>query len=239
MRLRVRSRTSPREPDSSALCALPQQRARAPPARLNVGDGASEARFHRLSKVSSQPHSLRVKGSHLLQARELLDLRLGPSTFDRLAATEHVALGPLLPGVWYDAEPVVRMLQLGARELSTDVETLTCEIARSNAFADLNSIYKVFLRAAQPRRILSFVPQLWRTYVDFATGRVIKNDAGRFVGQCSDVPEELVMWARGCWLGFLPSAVELCGGAVGHARIARSWTEARGLGAFELEIHYS
>lgn len=179
-----------------------------------------------------------VKGAHLQQAREYLDRRLGEGTFDQRMKAEGGASGTLLPGNWYPVDPLVSVLRVAARELSLDLETLTVEIARLNAFADLPSIYRVFLRIAQPRRLLHFVPQLWRTYVDFAEGRVVVNDPGRFVGQCDGILEDLVPWVAGCWLGFLPAAVELCGGKAKHAKIVRTWRDGSGYHSFQLEIVY-
>lgn len=180
-----------------------------------------------------------VKGAHLLQARDYLGTRLGPDSFDRYMRQQLGSSLTLLPGSWYEVEPLVEVLRTAARELSTDVETLTSEIARLNAFADLPSIYRVFLRIAQPRRLLHFVPQLWRTYVDFAEGRVEYNEAGRFVGQCDGVPEHLLQWCCGCWLGFLPAGVELCGGTNMRAKVLRTWRDGSGYYSFQLEIAYS
>lgn len=174
-----------------------------------------------------------------MQARDLLDVRLGPGTYDQLARDEQAAAGTLLPGIWYEVDPLVRVLRTAARTLGTDLEALTADIARSNAFADLPSIYRVFLRVAQPKRVLHFVPQLWRTYVDAGDGVVVQNETSRFVGHCTNVPPALAPWARGCWLGFLPAAIELCGGVPSTAKITRTWREPLGSEGFQLDIFYS
>jgi len=180
-----------------------------------------------------------VKGSHLIQAKELLDARLGSGTYERLMTEERGQVSPLLPGTWYEVAPLVRTLRRAGRDLHLDLESLTAEVARRNAFSDLPSIYRVFLRIAQPRRLLMFVPQLWRTYVDFGEGRVIENEVGRFIGQCDGIPEDLQEWGCGCWLGFLPAAVELCGGKTKRAKVLRSWRDGSGYHSFQLEIVYT
>jgi uncharacterized protein (TIGR02265 family) len=180
-----------------------------------------------------------VKGTHLLQVRDYLNSRLGPDTFEQYLREEGGSKSALLPGAWYEVEPLMGVLRRASRQLSNDVETLTSEVARLNAFADLPSLYRVFLRIAQPRRLLHFVPQMWRTYVDFGEGRVVQNEVGHFIGQCDGIPEQFLPWACGCWLGFLPAAVELCGGKTRRSKLLRTWCDGSGYYSFQLEILYT
>jgi hypothetical protein len=165
----------------------------------------------------------KVKGSHLIQARALIDGRLGTGSYERLAAGGNsLVAGTLLPGSWYEVAPFVSVLRAVTGELGMDLELLSSEIARRNALTDLTSIYRVFLRTAEPHQLLQLLPQMWRTYVSFADARVQQNDSGHFVGQCEGLPRELLPWAGGCFIGFLPAALELCGCRTSSARVLRT-----------------
>lgn len=147
----------------------------------------------------------------------------------------------MLPGAWYDANVLARVIHDAATQAGERPAGLAARIARRNAERDLTSIYRVFLRDASPHRLLALLPQLWRNYVAFADSRVIRNDPGHFVGHCVGVPSRLREWAEGFWLGFLPTAIQLAGGknAQGRALGASAIDPGGRLYRMELEFTYS
>ena len=165
-----------------------------------------------------------VKGSHLEQAKRCVDGKLGAGTFAKLAA-QAGAVGSwekITVSAWYDVYVLHRVLEIAVREIGTSMVAFTTEIARQNALVDLTGIYRMFLRVAQPVRMLYFTPQLWRNYVGFAEARARRNEPGLFVASVSHVPEVLVDWCCGSSLGFLPTGIQLAGGLVHKAEITES-----------------
>ena len=119
------------------------------------------------------------------------------------------------------------------------VEDISTEVCRLNAERDLTSIYRLFLRAAQPKIVLGQTPKLWRTYVSFAEARAVLNEKGHYIGQGDGIDEQILPWACGCWLGFIPTAIQLAGGKDIRARIIKKWREADGTYSVQLEVHYT
>lgn len=181
----------------------------------------------------------KTKGSHVIQAREWIDAKLGPGTFQSLVngkgAIDNVIL---LPGTWYDALPLVEALEVVGRKLNRTVHDMTAEIARQNALRDLTTLYRVFLRIAAPVRVMSFTPRLWGNYVAFGQATAIKNEPTHYIGECTGVPTRLLEWASGAWCGFVPAAIEVAGGKGAEGRITGTWRESVETRRLQCEVRY-
>ncbi len=187
--------------------------------------------------------SFQTKGSHVVQARKWIDERLGEGAFRELVARKNSDLGTtlILPGGWYDVQPVVDALTAVAERLNLSVEETTREIARVNALEDLTSIYRVFLRVAAPVRVMSFTPQLWSNYVAFGDAVAVTNEPQHYLGRCTGIPEHLLNWTCGAWRGFVPTAIELAGGKNVNGTIVRKWVEpgSARLYGIECQVRYT
>jgi len=210
-----------------------------PPVTASIG--ASWTPWSR-ARPALRSKPVECKGSHVVAARDVIDQELGAGSF---AARWHEAGGawsPLvLPGAWYDANVLAKVIRGAAMQAGERPVALTARIARRNAEHDLTSIYRVFLRDASPQRLLALIPDLWRNYVAFADSRVIRNDPGYCVGHCIGVPSRLREWAEGIWLGFLPTAIQLAGGknARGRTLGASAMDPSGRLYRMEFEYTYS
>ncbi len=154
-----------------------------------------------------------AKGTHVVQAAELIDERLGEGTFNTLVRAAGGQWGHVLPSLWYDLDVLLKVLSDAAPLMGKDVETLTREIATRNARHDLTSVYRVFLRILRPTIVLGFVPRIWETYFRFGSIRVVVNGRGRFELVCHGIPERYLAWHRGGCLGFLRETILIAGGA--------------------------
>jgi hypothetical protein len=179
-----------------------------------------------------------VKGSHIIQAQQWIDDRLAAGTFKRYTAAAGDRWQLVLPFGWYEVEVLQSALEHASNELGLSVEDITAEIATANAEQDLTSIYRAFLRLAQPRRVLSFTPRLWTTYVSFGSATAIKNDDGHYIGQGDGFPEHLVPWVAGCWRGFIPATIVVAGGTINAHRILKTWEGSDGTHSVQFEVHY-
>ena len=179
-----------------------------------------------------------VKGSHILAAETWVDQRLGKGTLMKL--TQHAGDNwkILLAVAWYEVDILHAALESVAKRLDRSVEDITAEIARLNAESDLRSLYKVFMRVAQPSLVLSQTPRLWSTYVKFGTAWAVQNEKGHYIGQCDGFDERLLGWGCGCWSGFIPTAITIAGGKVAQSRIAKRWRQPDGTYSLQLEVTY-
>jgi hypothetical protein len=179
-----------------------------------------------------------VKGSHIIAAESWVDARLGRGTFRNL--TEHAgdAWKIVLPVAWYDLDTLHTALETVARRLERSVEDVSAEIARLNAESDLRSLYKIFMRVAQPQLVLSQTPRLWTTYVKFAKAWAVHNEKGHYIGQGDGFDERTLGWACGCWFGFIPTAIRIAGGQIALSRISKRWRQADGTYSLQLEVTY-
>jgi hypothetical protein len=178
-----------------------------------------------------------VKGSHLVQAQMWVDAQMGAGTFKRLTATGGSRWNVPLHGSWYEADILVEALNEVCAKLKKPIEEVSREIARRNA-EDLTSIYKFFLKLAQPQRLLTFTPRLWSTYCNFGRAEAVVNERGHFIGEGHDLPQHLLDWAAGAWCGFIPAAIQMAGGREPSGAIVSKAPAANGMGSLRFESHY-
>jgi hypothetical protein len=163
-----------------------------------------------------------VKGSHVAQARVVVDEKLGAGAFVRLAraAGGDARWESLAISDWYDVFVLQRVLEQVAAETASSVKVLATEVGQRNALTDLRGIYRMFLRIAQPVRMLYFTPQLWRNYVRFGDASAVQNEPGAFLAIVLNVPEALIDWVEGSSLGFIPTGIDLAGGTIVRSYIS-------------------
>lgn len=180
-----------------------------------------------------------VKGTHVLMARKWIDERLGEGAFVKLIRAQPLGWPPvLLPASWYDVDPMNHALHAAAEKLASTVEQVATEIARANAVNDLKTVYRAFLRVAGPHLVMNATASLWRNYVNFGLAKKITNDKGHYIGECSGIPQRLLDWACGAWLGFVPAAIELAGGKSCVARILERHADNPELSTLRCEVRY-
>ncbi len=153
-----------------------------------------------------------AKGTHVIQARLVVDEQLGEGTFRRLSQEAGGSFQELLPMMWYDLDVLLKVLSAAAPLMNKDLETLTTEVATRNARNDLTTVYRVFLRILRPGIVLGFMPRMWETYFRFGSVKVLTNATGRFALVTHGIPERYLPWLRGGWLGFLPETIRVAGG---------------------------
>jgi hypothetical protein len=179
-----------------------------------------------------------VKGSHIVAAESWVDSRLGKGVFKSLTDQAGERWKIILPVAWYEIDVLQDALESVSRRVGVSVEDITTEVARLNAEGDLRSIYRVFLRVAQPQRVLSMTPRLWSTYVRFGSAQAIKNDDGHYIGQGDGFDDRLIGWGCGCWRGFIPATIAVAGGRVADARIIKRWQQSDGTYSVQFQVLY-
>jgi hypothetical protein len=179
-----------------------------------------------------------VKGSHIVAAETWVDTRLGKGTFKQLTENAGQSWRIILPVAWYEIDVLQDALEAVSGRVGLSVEDITTQIARLNAESDLRSIYKVFLRVAQPERVLSMTPRLWTTYVRFGKATAITNEKGSYVGQGDGFDQRLLGWGCGCWRGFIPATIQVAGGRVVDARIIKRWRQNDGTHSVQFQVVY-
>lgn len=100
-----------------------------------------------------------------------------------------------------------------------DLETIVAEISATNAEEDLRAIYKAFLWVAGPSKLFSMAKVVWGAYSTFGSVELLTNEPGRYEAVVSELPEDLLAWCSGCWLGFVPVAAEFAGAKNPRGRI--------------------
>jgi hypothetical protein len=180
-----------------------------------------------------------IKGSYFIQAKQWIDQKLGEGTFKKLmmeAGAQRTDI--LLPGSWYDVLPLAQALGQASARLRIPMEDLSTDIARRTAQNDLTTLYKIFLRVAAPQRVLSSLPKLWATYVEFGEARILENEPGFFIGEGVGFPAAVLDWGCGCFRGFLPTAVEIAGGKDAVCQIIERRPESEGRYTIQFQVRY-
>ena len=181
----------------------------------------------------STSQGLLCKGVHVIQAQKWIDQRLGSGACTRVA-NEVVDLKNrdgwrlILPSSKYELEDLYRVLSAVSAQTHISVETMTSEIASANAENDLKTIYRVFLRIVKPVRVLSFMPEIWKSYFLFGIIKVLHNEPGTFEMECSGVPARYRDWIIGGWKGFLPVTIHVAGGKSARCEVVNEPAGAPG-----------
>lgn len=181
----------------------------------------------------------KVKGSHIAECRDFFDERLGEGAYASLWTKVGGSWNPVvLPGAWYDVEIAEAALREACLRTHDDIIETQAAIAARNAEHDLTTIYRVFLRVAQPVRIIKAVPLLWRNYVSGGDARALSSEEGHALMECAGVPDRFEDWVIGCWLGFIPCAIVLAGGHDPKLTLSRKEREAEGFSRLEFTLEY-
>jgi hypothetical protein len=185
------------------------------------------------------PSRYRAKGSHLIQAEAWFDKQFGAGKFNQqYCEAAHTSSLVLLPGSWYDVEPLTAVVGAAATRLGRPLEDVAQEIARLNALHDLTTMYRVFLRLASPVFTLRHTPRLWSTYVEFGAARALVNEPGHYIGEGSGIPGHLLDWVCGSWRGFIPAAIEVAGGKSVIGKIISRGVGTDGQSTLQCEVKY-
>jgi hypothetical protein len=202
---------------------------------IRAGSIRAAAPLVRVSRAGLRGEE-KVKGSHIVRMSEWIEEHLGEGAFARLAGNRW---GVIVPVGWYEFDEVHEILLEASRRAGKSVQEIAREIGRLNAERDLTSIYRFFLRIAQPQRVLGYGPRLWRTYVTFGEAVEVTNDKGHFIGQGTGFTQRQIDWACGVWEGFVPTAVRLCGGKNITPPAMKTWCSEKQVFSLQLELRYS
>jgi hypothetical protein len=182
---------------------------------------------------------LKCKGAHVIIVRDWIDARLGTGTFAKLAASnQHLANRVILPGVWYDLDPLIDVLVEASKRTDKSVDDITAEVAKQNALQDLKTMYRAFMRILHPVNVMRFTPQLWRNYVHFGEAKVLKNEPTHYVAECARLPERALDWACGGWRGVIPTAIAVSGGKNALGQVILRERVGSGLQRLVFEVKY-
>lgn len=176
-----------------------------------------------------------AKGTHVIQAAEWINERLGAGAFQSMVARAGDEWATPMPMHWYDLDVLLHVITETARRLSMTVESVTAEISRRNAQRDLTTVYRVFLRVLRPSVVLGFMPRMWETYFRFGAVKVVTNEPGLFVLVTSGIPTRFLGWLRGGWVGFLPETIRVAGGR--DVALRMDEPEPDGQGHHRVRVH--
>jgi len=156
----------------------------------------------------------KIKGFAVIKARDTLEAQLGEGWLTQTAREQDPAWPErLLPGEWYPLSTHYYAMERAHAALGTSpsLRAMVTELARDTAIEDLNGLLRAFLWVATPRMFLRTATRIWDTYANFTTVSEIDNAEDCYTVHIVEIPAEFVDWVAGCWLGFLPAALELVG----------------------------
>jgi hypothetical protein len=181
----------------------------------------------------------KVKGTHIAECRDYVDERLGGGAYAGYWKKTGAVLSSLvLPSALFEVATADAALREFCLRTGDDYIATQAAICARNAEHDLTTVHRVFMRLAQPKRIVSAVPQLWRNYVTAADGKALTNEDGRAQLECSGVPVPFTDWVIGCWLGFIPSAVRMAGGIDPKLKLTRKERTSETTQRVEFALEY-
>lgn len=158
-----------------------------------------------------------ARGPNFVYGREFVREEHGPEVWERVIA----ALPPEAAAVWegtllvtgaYPFSAFKAMLAALTGLVGARPDDETARMYSYIANRSLNSVYKFFLRLAQPSFVISHYPILWKRF--FLSGSVQVPDAGPGRARLEfDLPEIFLDWIRPACLGYSSRAVSLSGGS--------------------------
>ncbi len=131
-----------------------------------------------------------TKGITFTHAQAFLESSMGKGAWHRVieasAAEDRATLGSVVAVGWYDLDLYARTL----RTLDTvfgrgDLELLGA-IGRYGAEKDINTVYRLFFRFANPIYAIEKVTEYWRKFHDTGTWSIVRTGDGRAEGTLRD-----------------------------------------------------
>jgi len=131
-----------------------------------------------------------TKGITLTHAQAFVEKSMGAGSWNRLveasAPEDRAVLGSIVAVGWYDLGLYARAL----RTLDTvfgrgDLELLTA-LGRYGAEKDINTVYRLFFRFANPIYAIEKVADYWRKFHDTVIWSIVRTGDGRAEGTLTD-----------------------------------------------------
>lgn len=168
-----------------------------------------------LHAYANRSMDVAARGPNFVYSREFIQKAHGPEAWLRILD----ALPPEAATVWrtaildrcYPFSAYKAILPAIAQETGASTDQ---ELARMYAYSadrSLTTVFKVFLRMANPSFVIGKYPQLWNLF--FAGGEVRVPEARKGEARVEfTVPEIFLDWLPAACLGYSYKAVELAGG---------------------------
>ena len=148
-----------------------------------------------------------IKGTALISLRNYLSKKLGVSQVDEFLAKQ-VGHWPnsLLASSWYDVQIYINTEVELAKKLNKTPREIFIESGLYTLNADLNGVYKFFMKIGGVERVLGVGGSLLKAYMNFVTQETIENKAGFFKAHVK-LPDHYVEWSNakteGAMIGIL------------------------------------
>jgi hypothetical protein len=155
-----------------------------------------------------------MKGTHVIATKKWIDRKLGPDAYlSILSAVKAPDKWRItLPSSTYEVDALYRIFEAAAKLANCSIEAMSYQVCEEHAAADLNSVYRAFMRVAGLTNVLRAVPRIWRQYANFGVATIVRNDPGHFVFRASSYPPEVIAWMRGGWRSYPSTALVMAGG---------------------------
>ncbi len=158
----------------------------------------------------------RVKGTVVVGSVAYLKERLGEQGYEKLLDTlsqeEAASLRfAVLQGHWYPFDLLLHLMAAAQGKVPLPPgRSLGWEMGRYTAETGLKTVYKVFFKVAETRYILKRATQLFSTYYDSGTMRVVESELHRATVQVAGFDQPCVQFCDRAQ-GWMERVVELTG----------------------------
>ena len=152
----------------------------------------------------------KLKGSAFKSLKNYLDLKIGSHFFPQ--ACKEVGMqqrSMFLTSSWYPSDHYYAIVELARAELGFSAEAFMKDIAQSTVDADLNGIYKVFVKLLNPQIVLGKFQQLADTYTNYSSIVILINKTGLFKISV-EMPVKYFDYAVHSFEGVIRAILKLC-----------------------------
>ena len=151
----------------------------------------------------------KFKGTFLISTKKFIENEFG-SEYSKQMWPKYYQESTILASSWYPAKPIIDILKDSANEKKISHRDLVLKHSQYVLDADLNGVYKFFIKLGGIKRVLNALPQLNKSYCNWNEIEIIKNDDGCFIADVT-VPKNFEFFYLLCAEGVIGSVFILCG----------------------------
>jgi len=151
----------------------------------------------------------KFKGTFLIATKKFLEREFGIE-YTSSKWLKYYQESNMLASSWYPAKPIIDILNESANEKKIPYRELVLKHTQFVLDADLNGVYKFFIKMGGIKRVLNALPQLNKSYCNWNEIEIIKNEDGCFIADVI-VPKSFELFYLIGAEGGIGTVIKLCG----------------------------
>lgn len=151
-----------------------------------------------------------VKGTAVKNFQKYVELKLGSDYFKELLVRSDLSSTRIImSSTWYPVDRYIRMQKMCSEKLGVSLKDFVIGFTRYHLEIDMNGVYKFFMRASGPIKVLSNLPRIDSAYSDYTKMEIVSNEKACYISELH-VPQQYSEWYVWTLLGGFTGLLNVC-----------------------------